>query len=265
MVNENSVCKAISKKLIYKLKIMGYGAKSVNTSGKEGNWDTEKICVTKSGRDLCDINCIEGTITYHNASEQEEIDSIRDFINDLQEQERIFTRAEPMQVEGLKHYKLLAQYNNVILAACESESLNSSMQKVNNYQYVTWEKDRGGSQLGVHTGNYFSDNYTGAKENFAVRAGILRKSRLLSETEMMAIYSGIIKLEDYENNDDGSYKIFKQIKEKIQDIIPDIEARIYWNNPRFITNSVNEREFIKDEAINALSVVSDEEEQEMEM
>ena len=242
MEKENSVWQAISTKLIYRLKMMGYAATSVNTSGKEGNWDTEKICLTKEGRDLCDINCIEGTITYHNASEQEEIDSIRDFINDLQEQEKIFARAEHMQVEGLKHYKLLAEYNNVILAACESESLNSSMQKVNSYQYVTWEKDRGGSQLGVHTGNYFSDNYTGAKENFAVRSGILRKSKLLSETELMAIYSGIVKLEDNENNTDGSYKIFKLIKEKIQDIIPDIEARIYRNDPRFIESEVIEEE-----------------------
>ncbi|EPR11499.1 hypothetical protein [Ruminiclostridium papyrosolvens] len=53
----------------------------------------------------------------------------------------------------------------------------------NSCQYVTWEKESGG--LGVHSGNYFSDNYIGAKENFAVRTGILRKSKLLSETEMM--------------------------------------------------------------------------------
>ncbi len=240
MVNQ-----AISTKLIYRLRMMGYGATSLNTSGKDNNWDTEKICVTKDGRDLCDINCIEGTITYHNASDQEEIDSIRDIINDLQEQERVFTRAESLQVDGLKHYKVLAEYNNVILAACGSESINTSMQRVNSYQYVTWEKDIGG--FGVHSGNYFSDNYTGAKENFAVRAGILRKSKLLSETEMMAIYSGIVKLEDNENNDDGSNKIFKQIKEKIQDIIPDIEARIYRNDPRVITNSVNKTDVIEED------------------
>ncbi len=245
MENDYSVWQAISTKLIFKLRMMGYGATSVNTSGKEGNWDTEKICVTKDGRDLCDINCIEGTITYHNASDQEEIYLIRNLINDLQEQERIFARADPMQVEELKHYKVLAEYNNVILAACESESVNSSMYRVNIYQYVTWEKDNVG--LGVHSGNYFSDNYTGAKENFAVRSGILRKSKLLSETEMMAIYSGIVKLEDIENTNDGNYKIFKQIKEKIQDIIPDIEARIYRNDPRFITNSFNETEVIEED------------------
>ncbi len=240
MENENSVWQAISAKLIFKLRMMGYGATSVNTSGKEGNWDTERICVTKDGRDFCDINCIEGTITYHQASDQEEINLIRDLINELQEQERIFTRADPMQVEGLKHYKVLAEYNNVILAACESESINTSMQRVNSYQYVTWEKDNGGS--GVHSGSYFSDNYTGAKENFAVRSGVLRKSKLFSETEMMAIYSGIVKLEDNENSTDGSYKISKQIKEKIQDIIPDIEARIYRNDPRFIESEVIEED-----------------------
>ncbi len=240
MGNNPAIWQDISTKLIYRLKMMGYGATSVNTSGKEGNWETEKICVTKDGRDLCDINCIEGTITYHHTSDQEEIDSIRDLLNDLQEQERIFTEADPMQVEGLKHYKVLAEYNNVILAACESEGMNSSMHRVNSFQYVTWEKDKEGS--GVHSGNYFSDNYTGAKENFAVRSGFLRKSKLLSETEMMAIYSGIVKLEDNENNPDGSYKIFKQIKEKIQDIIPNIEARIYRNDPRFIESEVIEEE-----------------------
>lgn len=245
MEKENSVWRAISTKLIYRLKMMGYGAASVNTSGKEGNWDTEKICVTKDGRDLCDINCIEGTITYYNTSDREEIDLIRDLINDLQEQERIFTRAEPLQVEGLKHYKVLAEYNNVIFAACESESINSSMQRVNSYQYVTWEKDNGGA--GVHTGNYFSDNYSGAKENFAIRAGIFRKSKLFSETEMMAIYSGIVKLEDIENTNNGSYKIFKQIKEKIQDIIPDIEARVYRNDSRFVTKPVNEANVIEED------------------
>ncbi|AEY65591.1 hypothetical protein [Clostridium sp. BNL1100] len=238
--DNTAIWQAISTKLIYRLRMMGYGAVSVNTSRKEGNWDTEKICVTKDGRDLCDINCIEGTITYHQAYDREEIDLIRDLINDLQEQERIFTRADPMQVEGLKHYKVLAEYNNVILAACESESINSSMQRVNSYQYVTWEKDNGGS--GVHSGNYFSDNYSGAKDNFAVRSGIMRKSKLLSETEMMAIYSGIVKLEDSENNADGSNKIFKQIKEKIQDTIPDIEARIYRNDPRFIESEVIEED-----------------------
>ncbi len=211
------IWQTISTKLIYRLRMMGYGGASVNTSGKEGNWDTEKICVTKDSRDLCDINCIEGTITYHNASDQEEIYLIRNLINDLQEQERIFAR----------------------------ESLNTSMHRVNSYQYVTWEKDNGGS--GVHSGNYFSDNYTGAKENFAVRSGILGKSKLLSETELMAIYSGIVKLEDNENNSDGSCKIFKQIKEKIQDIIPDIETRIYRNDPRFITNSFNETEVIEED------------------
>ncbi|EPR11471.1 hypothetical protein [Ruminiclostridium papyrosolvens] len=235
-----AIWQAISTKLIYRLRMMGYGVTSVNTSGKEGNWDTEKICVTKDGRDLCDINCIEGTITYHHASDQEEIDSIRDLMNNIQEQERIFARADPMQVEGLEHYKVLAEYNNVILAACESESINTSMHRVNSYQYVTWEKDNGG--LGVHSGNYFSDNYTGAKENFGVRSGILRKSKLLSETEMMAIYSGIVKLEDNEINADGSYKIYKQIKEKIENIIPDIEARIYRNDPRFIEPEVIEED-----------------------
>ncbi|WP_024833852.1 hypothetical protein [Ruminiclostridium josui] len=238
---------AISGKLIYYLRTMGYGAKSVNTSGKEGNWDTEKICVTKDGRDLCDINCIEGTITYHNASEQEEINLIRDLINELEEQELIFNRAEPMKVEGLKHYRVLAEYNNVILAACETEGINSSLHKVNSYQYVTWERDKGGSQMGVHSGIYFSDNYTGAKENFVIRSGFMRKSKLLSETEMMAIYSGIVKLEDFDINNDDSYKIFRQIKEKIQDIIPDIEARIYRNDPRFITNLVNESEAIEED------------------
>jgi hypothetical protein len=232
MEKEKSIWQTISSKLIYYLRTMGYTAASVNISGKENNWDTEKICVTKEGKDICDINCIEGTITYHKASDQEEIELIRELINNLQEQEKIFTRAEPMQVEGLSHYKGLAEYNNVILAACESRSMDSFMQKVNCYQYVTWEKDNGGS--GVHTGNYFGDNYTDVKENFAVRSGIVRKDKLFSETEMMAIFSSLVKLEDIDDTiTNKNYKLFEQIKSKIRNIVPDIEEKIYGKNPRY--------------------------------
>lgn len=235
MEKEYSVRQAVSGRLIYYLRSNGYGAVSLNTSGKEGNWDTEKICVTREGRNVCDINCVDGTITYQNASDREEIESIRDIINDLQEQERIFIRADPMQAEGLKHYKVLAEYNSVVLAACESESINSSMQRVNSYQYVTWEKDNGG--LGVHSGNYFSDNYTGAKENFVIRAEMVRKDKLFSETEMMAVYSGLVKLEGIEDTAYDSYKIYEQIKSKIRNIVPHIEEKVYRNDPRYEENS----------------------------
>jgi hypothetical protein len=58
MEKELSVRQAVSGRLIYYLRTMGYRATAVNTSEKENNWDTEKICVTREGRDLCYINCI---------------------------------------------------------------------------------------------------------------------------------------------------------------------------------------------------------------
>ena len=232
-----SISQSVATKLISELRSRGYAATPANTSGKENSWDIEKIWVTRDGKDLCDINCENNTISYRNAYDRSEIDTILTLINNLQEQEENFLNAPQMKTKGLEKYKLLAEYNNAILATCEVTSLDSTMHKVQSINYVTWEKDRNGSDYGVHTGHYFNDNYETAKEDFATRSGLVSKNKLFSETEMIAIYAGLVKLDSIEeNNNDSITKIYEGIKSKIGNLIPEIEDKLYEKKPQFEQN-----------------------------
>ncbi|HEY5586073.1 MAG TPA: hypothetical protein VIK78_16480, partial [Ruminiclostridium sp.] len=184
-----------------------------------------------------DINCKNNTIAYKNVGDRSEVETILNVIDNLQEQEGNFLNAPQMKTKGLEKYKLLAQYNNVVLAACDVTSLDSTMHKVESIKYVTWEKDRGGDGNGVHTGHYFDDdNYEDAKEDFAARSGLVSKDKLFSETERIALFAGIVKLESLGENTNDDTKILETIKSKISNLIPDIEEKIYERNPQFQEN-----------------------------
>jgi hypothetical protein len=116
MRNTESISLMVATKVISELRARGYGATPVNTSGKEGCWDIEKICVTKSGRDLCDINCKNNNITYIKVSDQYEVRAIFQMIDKFCEQGEIFTNAPSLKIKGLERYKLLAEYNDAVLA-----------------------------------------------------------------------------------------------------------------------------------------------------
>lgn len=232
MMISDSISQSIALRIINELKARGYSAIAVNTSGRDDNWDTEKICVTKEGKDVCDINCSTNTIVYNH--DYAEVEKILALIHNLQEQEENYLNAPVLNVNKLEKYKLLSEYNNVILAACKVSGLNSAMQKVDSIQYVTWESDS--SDDGVQTGHYFDENYAAAKEDFAKRSGLVSKDKLFSETEMIALYDGLVKLEALDDNTGDAAKVLQNIKSKISNVIPDIEDKNYERNPEFKEN-----------------------------
>ncbi|QNU67669.1 hypothetical protein EHE19_004125 [Ruminiclostridium herbifermentans] len=135
------ISQSVATRIINELKARGYGAISVNTSRRENNWDTEKICVTRNGNDICDINCNTNTISYNNKHDRAEVEMILDLIVNFQEQEENYLKAPDLNFNKLEKYKLLSEYNNVILGACKVSELKPAMRKVDSIQYVTWERD----------------------------------------------------------------------------------------------------------------------------
>jgi hypothetical protein len=94
----------IAEKLIRTLKSRNYGATPVNVNGNENDWDIEKICVTKQGRDLCDINCQTGTITYMNSFDRNTINDILEIVKSIKWEDEVYRKAPNMKVEGLIRY-----------------------------------------------------------------------------------------------------------------------------------------------------------------
>lgn len=79
-----------------------------------------------------------------------------------------------------EEFRLLAEFNGAVLAGRETQY---------GYKFVTWERDYDGT--GVMWGHYYIDNYTGAKQDFAIRAGLIEKQRLFTNEQLIDIYQSV--------------------------------------------------------------------------
>ena len=95
----------------------------------------------------------------------------------VKEYMRIFERAPALKAIGLEDtYKVLADFGDAVLAgrSCKTGA-----------KFVTWEWDF--DRQGVHAGHYFMENYEAAKQDFAVRAGLVESQRLFSDEQIAVI------------------------------------------------------------------------------
>ena len=53
-------------------------------------------------------------------------------------------------------------------------------------QFVTW--DWSFDRTGLNQGNYFQENYVGAKQDFAIRAGLISKQQIFNQEQLIEIY-----------------------------------------------------------------------------
>lgn len=111
-------------------------------------------------------------------------------------------------------YKELATYNDVVLAGKEL--------KDGTYEFITWDCVRNAA----YYGNYYTD-YKKAKEDFAIRSGLIDKKLDFSTRELIEIYRNS---EDtlgagYELTDEQRETI-NRIEDKIENFIPDFKREL---------------------------------------
>ena len=95
----------------------------------------------------------------------------------VKEYMRIFERASALKAVGLQDtFKVLADFGDAVLAGQLGKK---------GAQFVTWEWDF--DRQGVHAGHYFMENYEAAKQDFAVRAGLVESQRLFSDEQIAVI------------------------------------------------------------------------------
>ena len=138
-------------------------------------------------------------------------------------------QAPDFEVEGLENkYKLLAQFNNTVLAA--------RVNGVDHVEFVTWDKD----SRGVSAGNYFGNDYTRAKEDFAVRANIVNRDKIFSTSELVEIYRCIDDTlgGGYEISDE-QVDVLNTIKDKITEVVPDVIERAVEAQEQFDQEPIN--------------------------
>ena len=129
---------------------------------------------------------------------------------------RLMETSPPLQAKGLYgDYRLLADFNGTVLAG------HPTSQGV---QFVTWEWDY--EHTGMWQGHYYGNNYPGAKQDFAVRSGLIPKTLLFEQSELDELYRCCQRTRELD--DTLSYydeqKVIR-LQEHMEDLSPGIGER----------------------------------------
>ena len=139
------------------------------------------IRVKWNGQPLCSVDR-DGIVRFRPADiTGSEIDrklrTVTQVAAQVKEHMQIFDRAPALKAVGLDDtYKVLADFGDAVLAG----QLGKKGAK-----FVSWEWDF--DRQGVHSGHYFMENYEAAKQDFAVRAGLVESQRLFSDEQLAVI------------------------------------------------------------------------------
>ena len=126
--------------------------------------------------------------------------------------------APQLKASGLDgDYRILADFGGTVLAGTPSKY---------GVQFVTWDWDY--DRTGVVHGHYFMENYDGAKQDFAIRSGLIQKERLFTPEQMTEIYRCCA------DSVDGDFfeltgeqeKMIRSVQQQIEECVPDLDERI---------------------------------------
>ena len=86
-------------------------------------------------------------------------------------------------------------------------------------KFVTWEWDF--DRQSVHAGHYFMENYEAAKQDFAVRAGLVESQRLFSDEQLAVIRDACeFALEDDATLSYAEETQLQSVQEQIELLLP---------------------------------------------
>lgn len=154
--------------------------------------------------------------------DQLEADDFRDICEKIQQETRaireyvgLYEAAPQMEADGVRDYRKLAEYGNIVLAGTYSENYG--------FMFTTWDQDK---ERGYVSGGDYSPNYEYAKESFVRRSGLIQEQRLFQPAEAENLYRCV----DYARNHCGSLtfeqsKALDELAEKLSYGYPEIEKK----------------------------------------
>ena len=139
--------------------------------------------------------------------------------------EEVYAYVEAIQTAPLLHasglsekFHLLADFGGAVLAGRELENGWG-------YQFVTWIWDH--DRTGVSHGHYYEEDFQGAKQDFAVRSGLISKAQLFLPEELTQLYRATdYLLDEGPEPEDGQLKALQTSRTKIEYTVPDLAERL---------------------------------------
>ena len=139
--------------------------------------------------------------------------------------DEVYAYVEAIQTAPLLHasglsekFHLLADFGGAVLAGRELENGWG-------YQFVTWIWDH--DRTGVSHGHYYEEDFQGAKQDFAVRSGLISKAQLFLPEELTQLYRATdYLLDEGPEPEDGQLKALQTSRTKIEYTVPDLVERL---------------------------------------
>lgn len=119
-------------------------------------------------------------IRYKERSEDQA--AVQNFIDEHYQNYIYCANLSGMPFESVKDYKRLFEAGDAVLAA--------RVMPNDTIEYVTWVY--GYDRKGVMWGHYFGENFTDAKQDFAIRAGLVDKQKLFSDKQISALHGACL-------------------------------------------------------------------------
>lgn len=151
--------------------------------------------------------------------------TVKHFCSPIHEFTEAMTKAPVLEVSGLHdEFRLLAEYNGVVLAARKLEGDWG-------YQFVTWRRSL--YRASLDHGNYYDNDYEGAKLDFACRSGLVQECLQFTDDKLAEIYRCVNETLE------SGYPITAERESMLMDIcaqiqrgVSDLDSRVLRSNEK---------------------------------
>jgi hypothetical protein len=196
-------------------------SRRVAPEGLETEEQNGMLAVTMNGRTVCQVSAASDVYLRSENVDSPVMNEAYDLTRSTADSAHEYVTAlesapllKAMSVDIDDGYRQLCDYNGYVMAGME---LPQSM----GYQFVTWQYSY--DRKGVGLGHYFMNDYEGAKEDFATRAGLVPENKLFNKEQLHGIYEAI----DFSRGNNSALtfdqdEALKKIQRQIERAAPDV-------------------------------------------
>ena len=175
--------------------------------------------IEKDSHRICNVN-VHGNVSYdpdhvRRNGLEDALDQVRCIADETLTYMKQMASAPPLVADGLTgNYRLLAEFGDVVLAGHE---------RAGGYgvEFITWERIQEGTRL--WQGHYYDNDYAAAKQDFAVRSGLIPSGLLFTQDQLAVIFDaaqhmtalGLVSNPEQE-------KLLEQIMEQVEEVVPQV-------------------------------------------
>ena len=148
------------------------------------------------------------------AERDEKLEAAKESAAAIREYAGLYEISPPMEIEGIREYRKLAEYGDTILGGMYSEKYG--------FMFSTWKTNADRSY--AVQGDY-SPSYAYAKESFVTRSGLVNENRLFSPQEAADLHAAVeYTRNNYETLSWEQEQRFKSLVEKLNYGYPELET-----------------------------------------